>query len=107
MCSGTPELAAGRRRSLLRKDGPMEKRTQIRSTRLLAWALAGHFVMGAGLGALLAAVLLLGGPSEISQMTVNSADPAHTELVFVGTLTLSLAIGATLTGLIFTLQDRE
>jgi hypothetical protein len=85
----------------------MQKRTQTRSTRLLAWALAGHFVMGAGLGAFLAAVLLFGGPSEISRMIVDSADPARTGMVFVGTLTLSFAIGATLTGLIFTLQDRE
>jgi hypothetical protein len=38
---------------------------------------------------------------------INSADPARTGLVFVGTPTLSFAIGATLTGLIFTLQDRE
>jgi hypothetical protein len=63
--------------------------------------------MGTGLGALLAVVLLLSGVHEISQMIVNSADPAGTLLVFVGTLTLSFGIGATLTGLIFTLQDRE
>jgi hypothetical protein len=47
------------------------------------------------------------GTGEICQMIVNSADPARTGLVFAGTLTLSFSIGATLTGLIFTLQDGE
>jgi hypothetical protein len=50
--------------------------------------------------------LVLSGANDISKMILNSADPGSTMMVFIGTLTLSFAIGATFTGLIFKLQDR-
>jgi hypothetical protein len=43
----------------------------------------------------------------MARMIMNGADPVSTMLVFIGTLTLSFAIGATITGLIFTLQGRK
>lgn len=80
---------------------------QTKSSRSLALALVGHLAMGAGLGAFLAVTLLLSDANDVFQMIVNSADPKGTILVFVGTLTMTFAIGATLTGLIFRLQDRQ
>ena len=85
----------------------MRKREQMRPRRSLAWALAVHFVMGASLGAFLGCALLFRDADGMARMIMSSADPVSTILVFIGTLTLNFAMGAAITGLMFTLQDRK
>jgi hypothetical protein len=65
-----------------------------------------HLTMGASLGAFLATSLLLTNAPHIFQMIINSAAPKLMLVVFVGTFTLIVAIGATLTGFILALEDR-
>ena len=59
--------------------------------------------MGASLGAFFGTSLVLTDARRIFQMMINSAAP---KLMFVGTFTLIVAIGATLTGFILALEDR-
>jgi len=77
-----------------------------RSKTSLARQLIGHLAMGGTLGALLAISLLLSDAQNIFQMIINSAAPQLILMVFVGAFTLVFAIGATLTGAIFVLEDR-
>jgi uncharacterized membrane protein len=69
--------------------------------------LAGHLTMGGALGASLAISLLLCNAQNVFQMIVNSTAPNLMIVVFVSTFTLIFAIGATLTGLIFILEERD
>jgi hypothetical protein len=76
------------------------------SRRTLIRELFGHLVMGACLGAFLALSLLISDAQNVFQTIVNSSTPRFTIAVFVGAFALTFAIGATLTGLIFSLEDR-
>jgi hypothetical protein len=62
--------------------------------------------MGASLAAFLAGWLLLTDTRHIFKMIINSAAPKLMLVVFVGTFTLIVAIGAPLTGFILALEDR-
>ena len=68
--------------------------------------LVGHLTMGAALGASLAISLLLCNAQNALQMIVNSTSPKLMLVVFVSTFSLIFAVGATLTGLIFVLEER-
>lgn len=68
--------------------------------------LVGHLTMGGVLGASLAISLLLFNAQNVLQMIVNSTAPKLMLVVFVSTFSLIFAIGATLTGLIFALEER-
>jgi hypothetical protein len=64
-----------------------------------------HLTMGASLGTFLATSILLTDTQHIFQMIINSAAPKLMLVVFVGTFTLIVGIGATLTGFILALED--
>ena len=67
--------------------------------------LAGHAAIGAGLGVFLSLTLIIGDTAHISGMIVNSSNPEMTILMFIGIFSSVLAVGATLTGLIFSKFD--
>jgi hypothetical protein len=77
-----------------------------RSTPSLLRALAGHFIMGAGLGAFLALSVMAAAAPGISQMISNAASPGLTRMILVTVFALIFAVGATLTGWIFTAMER-
>lgn len=67
--------------------------------------LAGQFGMGAMLGVFAAIYLIVTDTQRLFQMMINSSVPEQTMMVFVGVVALSFAVGATLTGWIFHMQD--
>jgi hypothetical protein len=67
--------------------------------------LAGHLAMGASLGTGLALALLTIDTNHIFEMIVSNRYPQITTFVFVGVLGSICAVGATITGLIFMLDE--
>jgi hypothetical protein len=67
--------------------------------------LASQFGMGATLGTFLATYLIVSDTQRVFQMIINSSAPKLTMTVFVGVLALWFAVGATLTGWIFLMED--
>jgi hypothetical protein len=67
--------------------------------------LAGHLAMGASLGTGLALALLTIDTNHIFEMIVSNRYPQITTFVFVGALGSICAVGATITGLIFMLDE--
>jgi hypothetical protein len=67
--------------------------------------LAGHVGMGASLGTGLALALLTIDTNHIIEMIVSSRYPQITTFVFVCVLGSICAVGATITGLIFMLDE--
>jgi hypothetical protein len=61
--------------------------------------LAGHCAIGAGLGIYLSLTLIV--HDRVFDMIAHSARPALTALTSIGVITAVLAVGSTLTGLIF------
>jgi hypothetical protein len=82
---------------------------QIKTRRVLltpALKLAVHGTMGVAMGLALALILTLADLSGIMTLIDQSATPGVTLAMFVGTIILTFAIGATLTGLVFmTMED--
>jgi hypothetical protein len=79
----------------------------VRSGRPLLFKLASHTAMGAGLGILLSLSLIVGDAHQIFQMIVNSAMPHLVIAVLVALFASLFAVGASLTGLIFILMERD
>jgi CDP-diglyceride synthetase len=66
-----------------------------------------HFVMGALLGTLGALFLVFSHASRIHQLFWANAAPASAIAVFVAMCALTIAIGASLTGVIFSAIEAE
>jgi hypothetical protein len=75
--------------------------------RLLFYDLFGHLTMGAGLGVLLALLLLICDTRNVFGSIVNSESPRLALAIFVGTLTSLIATGATISGWIFNMMEDE
>jgi hypothetical protein len=69
--------------------------------------LAGHTFMGTALGLGFAFALTQLDAFGISTLIAHSLDPHVTFTIFVGVLTLSFAVGATLTGFVFTMMEER
>jgi hypothetical protein len=69
--------------------------------------LAGHAATGAGLGLFLSLTLIISNTGRIFEALVNSSNPKIMTLMFVGTFSFILAVGATLTGLIFSVIEQR
>jgi len=67
--------------------------------------LAGHTAMGVAMGLAFSLVLTIADPSGIITMINHSDAPGMTLVMFVGTIVLTFAIGATLTGLVFMMSE--
>ena len=75
------------------------------STHSWLGKLTGQFGMGAMLGTFLAIYLIVSDSQRVFHMIINSSAPQLTMTVFVGALALIFAVGATLTGWIFLMED--
>jgi hypothetical protein len=62
--------------------------------------------MGATLGFSLALVLLILDAQHVLEMIVNSSAPELTMLLFLGIFTLTVTVGATITGWVFIIHGR-
>ncbi len=67
--------------------------------------LGGHAAMGAAMGLAFALMLILVDPAGIATLVDHGGSQAIT--VFVGTLVLMFAIGATLTGAVFIMTEDQ
>jgi hypothetical protein len=85
---------------------PPRKRSAVVSTAILI-ELACHTFMGTALGLGFAFALTQVDAFGMSTLIAHSADPQVTFIVFVGTLTLAFAVGATLTGIVFTMMQER
>jgi hypothetical protein len=73
--------------------------------KVLAKQVAGHFLMGASLGTAAALILLISNTGAIRELVAGGAAPAMPIGVFVAMCACTIAIGATLTGVIFSAMD--
>jgi hypothetical protein len=79
-----------------------KKRSELASPSGLP-RLVSHTAMGAAMGLAFALMLILVDPAEIATLIARGESQATA--VFVGTLVLTFAIGATLTGAVFILTE--
>jgi hypothetical protein len=75
--------------------------------KVLVRHVAGHFAMGASLGTAGALVLLLNNTGAIRDLLASGGPHAMSTAVFVGMCACTIAIGATLTGIIFSATDER
>jgi len=69
--------------------------------------LACHAAMGVALGLVFSFTMVLNDAFGITALISHSADAQTTTMIFVGTLTLPIAVGATLTGFLFTMLEER
>ncbi|WP_316182315.1 MULTISPECIES: hypothetical protein [unclassified Bradyrhizobium] len=69
--------------------------------------LASHTLMGIAMGLGFAFALIQLDAFGVSILIAHSLDPHVTFVIFVGVLTLSFAVGATLTGFVFTMMEER
>jgi len=69
--------------------------------------LAVHFAMGALLGTLGASFLVFSNASRVHQLFWAAAAPPTAIAVFICTCALTIAVGASLTGIIFSAMEAE
>ena len=67
--------------------------------------LAAHTAMGIAMGLAFSLILTIADLSGIITLINHSATPGITLTMFVGTIVLTFGIGATLTGLVFTMME--
>ncbi len=73
----------------------------------IALEMAGHAAMGVALGLCLSLAMIVTDAFGINTLIAHGTDAHTVTLIFVGTITLSLAIGATLTGFVFTMMEER
>jgi hypothetical protein len=66
-----------------------------------------HCIMGIALGFGFAMALTLIDAFGIATLIAHSLEPLITLTIFVGTFTLAFAVGATLTGFVFTMMEER
>ena len=69
--------------------------------------LAVHTAMGAALGLGFALALLVFDAFKVATLIAHGVDPQSSTIVFAGTFTLAFAVGATLTGFVLIMMDRD
>jgi tetrahydromethanopterin S-methyltransferase subunit D len=69
--------------------------------------IAGHVATGACLGTFLALTLIVSNTARVFDMIAGAPAPAMSAAVFVGVFAAVFAVGATLTGLLFSLMERD
>ncbi len=85
-------------------------RPRKRSARLnpnIVLEMASHTAMGVALGLGFSLALMLIDAFGIATWIAHSFQPKVTLALFVGTFTLAFAVGATLTGLVFTIMEER
>jgi hypothetical protein len=84
---------------------PRKRSVRLNPTILLEMAC--HTAMGVALGLGFALALTFVDAFGIATLIAHSFQPKLTLAIFVGTFTLAFAVGATLTGLIFTMMEER
>lgn len=84
---------------------PKKRRAVVKPAILIE--LASHTFMGTALGLGFAFALTQLDAFGISNLIAHSLEPRMTFTIFVGTFTLAFAVGATLTGFVFTMMDER
>ena len=79
----------------------------MRSEKSLFNALLTHFLMGVALGLSLVLLLSLIDAFHVRDLIAKSGAPVQTKVMLVTTYALMFGIGATLTGLVLTLEDES
>jgi hypothetical protein len=74
---------------------------------LIVLELAGHTAMGVALGLGLSLALMFFDAFGVRKLIAHSFDPQSSTIVFAGTFALAFAIGATLTGFILVMMERD
>jgi hypothetical protein len=69
--------------------------------------MACHTVMGIALGLGFSFALALIDTSALAVLIAHSSDPKTTAMVLIGFFTLVFAVGATLTGFVFTMMEEH
>jgi hypothetical protein len=85
---------------------PKARRT-MRPEKSLFNALLTHFLMGVALGLSLVLLLSLIDAFHVRDLIAKSGAPVQTTVMLVTTYALMFGIGATLTGLVLTLEDES
>ena len=85
---------------------PPKRRSAVLKPAILI-ELACHTFMGTALGLGFAFALTQVDAFGISTLIAHSLDPHMTFVVFVGTFTLAFAVGATLTGFVFSMMEER
>src|SRR5262249_8590274 len=90
-------------------EGVRSMRNKGRSTISAAIApeKARHTLMGMALGLGLSFALALIDSSAIAKLIAHSSEPKTTMLTIVSYFTLAIAVGATLTGFVFTMMEKR
>ncbi len=68
---------------------------------------AGHFAMGASLGTVGALVMMISNAGPIQAMLASGGSSGLPVVVFVGVSAVAVAVGATLTGIVLSIEDAE
>ena len=69
--------------------------------------MASHAAMGVALGLGFALALTFTDAFGVASLIAHSREPGVTLTIFVGTSTLAFAVGATLTGFVFTMMQER
>ncbi len=85
---------------------PPKRRSAVLKPAILI-EIACHTFMGTALGLGFAFALTQVDAFGISTLIAHSPDPHMTFVVFVGTFTLAFAVGATLTGFVFSMMEER
>jgi hypothetical protein len=80
------------------------KKPSVRSTSIML-EMACHTVMGIALGLGFSFAAALIDRSTLGVLIAHSSDPKTTTIILVGFFTLAFAVGATLTGFVFTMME--
>ena len=83
------------------------KRAPALRNPVIARELAGHAAMGAALGLVFSFAMILNDAFGLGTLISHGADAGTITAIFVGTFTLALAVGATLTGFVFTMMEER
>jgi hypothetical protein len=92
------------------EQGALPMRPQKRSALIkpaIVLEMACHTAMGVALGLGFALALTLTNAFGVSTLIAHSHEPRMTLMLFVATFTLAFAVGATLTGFVFTMMQER
>jgi len=84
----------------------MRKKPSVRGKSIML-EMACHTVMGIALGLGFSFALVLIDTSTLAILIAHSSEPKTTTMILVGFFTLAFAVGATLTGFVFTMMEER
>jgi len=84
----------------------MRKKPSVRGKSIML-EMACHTVMGIALGLGFSFALVLIDTSTLAVLIAHSSEPKTTTMILVGFFTLAFAVGATLTGFVFTMMEER